>query len=145
MQKIGFAEALDIIIAQDPRFDREAYVFLRDALDFTIKQLKKNKEDVSRHVTPMQLLDGVRQFAIKEFGPMVLTVFSYWRIRHCEDIGEMVFNLIKIGIFGKTETDTIDQFRNCYDFDEAFAAPYRPHPAVPIEKTISDHPIPKTE
>ena len=67
MQKIGFAEALDIIVAKDPRYDHEAYVFLRDALDFTIKQLKKNKEDISRHVSPPQLLDGVRQFAIKEF------------------------------------------------------------------------------
>jgi len=138
MQKIGFAEALDIIIAQDPRFDREAYIFLRDALDFTIKQLKKNKEDVSRHVSPPQLLDGVRQFALKEFGPMVLTVFSYWGVRNCEDIGEMVFNLIRIGIFGKTETDTIEQFRNCYDFEEAFIAPFRPEKPTATGKAESE-------
>src|SRR5438105_13437647 len=119
MQKIGFAEALDRIIAQDPRFDREAYVFLRDALDFTVKQLKKNKEETTRHVTPPQLLDGVRQFALKEFGPMVPTVFDYWRLRSCADIGAIVFNLIRVGIFGKTETDSIEQFRHGYDFHEA--------------------------
>jgi len=131
MQKIGFAEALEIIVAEDPRYDREAYVFLRDALDFTIKQLKKNKEDVSRHVTPPQLLDGVRQFAIKEFGPMVPAVFSYWGVQNCGDIGEIVFNLIRIGIFGKTETDSIEQFRNYYDFEEAFVAPFRPQSPSP--------------
>ncbi|MEI8340527.1 MAG: Minf_1886 family protein [Verrucomicrobiota bacterium] len=135
MQKIGFAEALEIIIAEDPRYDREAYIFLRDALDFTIKQLKKSKEDVSRHVSPPQLLDGVRQYAIKEFGPMVPTVFSYWGVQNCGDIGEMVFNLIRIGIFGKTETDTIDQFRNYYDFEEAFVVPFRPQNPLPGVKT----------
>lgn len=126
MQKIGFAEALDRIIAQDPRFDREAYVFLRDALDFTVKQLKKNKEEIARHVTPQQLLDGVRQFALKEFGPMSLTVLNYWRVRNCGDLGEIVFNLIRTGIFGKTESDSIEQFRSGYDFHEAFAAPFLP-------------------
>ena len=41
MQKIGFAEALDSIVASDPRYQRDAYVFLRDALDYTTKQQKK--------------------------------------------------------------------------------------------------------
>lgn len=126
MQKIGFAEALDRIIAADPRWDREAYVFMRDALDFTVKLLKKNKEGSARHVTPPQLLDGVRQFALKEFGPMVPTVFDYWRVRNCADIGEIVFNLIRSGIFGKTESDSLDEFRRGYDFEEAFVAPFRP-------------------
>jgi len=145
MQKIGFSEALEIIIAEDPRYDREAYIFLRDTLDFTIKQLKKSKEDVSRHVTPPQLLDGVRQFALKEFGPMVPTVFSFWGVRNCGDIGEMVFNLIRIGIFGKTETDTIDQFRNYYDFEEAFVAPYRPQTSLPGGKIEAEQPAHKLE
>ena len=145
MQKIGFSEALEIIIAEDPRYDREGYIFLRDALDFTIKQLKKSKEDVSRHVTPQQLLDGVRQFALKEFGPMVMTVFAYWRIKNCGDVGEMVFNLIRIGIFGKTETDTIDQFRGYFDFEEAFVAPYLPQKDASPENAATEQPAQKLE
>ena len=43
MQKIGFAEALDSIVASDRRYSRDAYIFLRDALDFTTKQQKKVK------------------------------------------------------------------------------------------------------
>jgi uncharacterized repeat protein (TIGR04138 family) len=140
MQKIGFTEALDTIITEDPRYDREAYIFLRDALDFTIKQLKKNKEDVARHVSPNQLLDGVRQFAIREFGPMVPTVFSYWGVLSCGDIGEMVFNLIRIGVFGKTETDTIEQFRGGYDFEEAFVAPFRPQQPAQGGKSVPGQP-----
>jgi uncharacterized repeat protein (TIGR04138 family) len=43
MQTIGFAEALDSIVASDNPFLQEAYVFLRDALDYTTKQQKKTK------------------------------------------------------------------------------------------------------
>jgi uncharacterized repeat protein (TIGR04138 family) len=126
MQKIGFAEALDSIVASDPRYHRDAYVFLRDALDFTTKQQKKVKGATVRHVTGPELLEGVRQYALKEFGPLVMTVFDNWGIRSCEDIGNMVFNLIGAGIFGKTEEDSIEDFKNVFAFEEAFVTPFAP-------------------
>jgi uncharacterized repeat protein (TIGR04138 family) len=126
MQKIGFAEALDSIVASDPRYQRDAYVFLRDALDFTTKQQKKIKGVSVRHVTGPELLGGVRHYALKEFGPMVMTVFDNWGIHSCEDIGNMVFNLIGAGIFGKTEEDSIEDFKNVYDFKEVFVKPFAP-------------------
>jgi uncharacterized repeat protein (TIGR04138 family) len=126
MQKIGFAEALDSIVATDPRYQRDAYAFLRDALDFTTKQQKKIKGVSVRHVTGPELLDGVRRYALKEFGPLVITVFDNWGIHSCEDIGNMVFNLIGAGIFGKTEQDSIEDFKNVYDFGEAFVKPFAP-------------------
>jgi uncharacterized repeat protein (TIGR04138 family) len=126
MQKIGFAEALDSIIASDRRYERDAYVFLRDALDFTTKQQKKIKGATVRHVTGPELLDGARQYALKEFGPMVMTVFDNWGVHSCEDIGNMVFNLIGAGVFGKTEEDSIEDFKNVYDFEEVFVKPFEP-------------------
>ena len=126
MQKIGFAEALDSIVASDPRYARDAYVFLRDALDFTTKQQKKIKGTTVRHVAGPELLEGVRQYALREFGPMVISVFSFWGIRCCEDIGHMVFNLIAAGIFGKTDEDSIEDFKRVYDFEDAFLRPFAP-------------------
>lgn len=126
MKKVGFAEAVDSVVQSDPRYNREAYSFLRDALDFTLKQRKKNKEDESRHVTGPDLLEGVRQFALREFGPMVTTVFEYWGISGCEDFGEMVFNLIDAGVFGKSDRDTREDFKQGYDFHQAFVVPYLP-------------------
>ena len=131
MQKIGFAEALESVVASDPRYQRDGYIFLRDALDFTTKQHKKVKGVSVRHVSGPELLDGVRQYALKEFGPMVMTVFDSWGIRSSEDIGHMVFNLIGAGVFGKTEQDSIDDFKNVYDFEEAFVKPFAPaKPAI---------------
>ena len=142
MQKIGFAEALDSIVASDPRYQRDAYVFLRDALDFTTKQQKKVRGATVRHVSGPELLGGVRQYALKEFGPLVMTVFDSWGVHSCEDIGNMVFNLIDAGIFGKTEEDSIEDFKNVYDFDEAFVKPFAPEkPAIP--KPPVELPAPK--
>ena len=141
MQKIGFAEALDSIVASDSRYQREAYIFLRDALDFTTKQQKKVKGTTVRHVSGPELLEGVRQYALKEFGPLVVTVFDSWGIRSCEDIGHMVFNLIGAGIFGKTEEDSIEDFKSVYDFQEAFAKPFAPEKKIDAPKSL---PAPKT-
>jgi uncharacterized repeat protein (TIGR04138 family) len=144
MQKIGFSEAVDRILAEDPRYHRDVYAFVRDALDFTVKQQKKGREGLPKHVTPAQLLDGVRNFALKEFGPMVPSVFGYWNINSCEDLGHIVFNMIRKEILGKNESDTIEQFRAGYDFHEAFVAPFQPDPAPkpPIDPATPITPAP---
>lgn len=138
MQKIGFTESLEKVLTDDPRYDREAYLFLRDALDYTIKLRKRQKSEISRHVTGQELLEGVRRYAIEQFGPMVPTVFETWNINESLDVGRMVFNLIGAGIFGKTENDSMDDFRDGFDFHEAFVKPYLPvrrvlaRPVVPV-------------
>src|SRR6266404_4201252 len=52
MQKIGFAEALDSIVATDNRHSPEAYVFLRDVLYYTTKQQKKTKGTAGQPGSP---------------------------------------------------------------------------------------------
>lgn len=143
MQKIGFTEALESIVATDPRYQREAYIFLRDALDFTTKQQKKLKGAAIRHVAGPELLEGVRQYALKEFGPMALSVLSHWGVNRCEDVGYMVFNLIGAGIFGKTDEDSMEDFKAVYDFRDAFVKPFRPEPAVTSKKLPLPLPAPR--
>lgn len=126
MQNVSFSEALDGIIARDSRYDREAYSFLRDALEFTIKKQRKTRKEEPLDVPAAELLDGFRLYALKEFGPMAPTVLGYWGVRSCEDIGNLVFNLVDANIFSKTEQDTIEAFRNGFAFEEAFVAPFRP-------------------
>src|SRR5207253_6606862 len=105
MQEIGFTEALDSIVASDPRYQREAYIFLRDALDFTTKQQKKLKGAAVRHVAGPELLEGVRQYALKEFGPMPLVVLSHWAVLACGAIGPWVFISTGAGFLGKPVKD----------------------------------------
>lgn len=127
MQKLEFSEAVDLIVAEDGQFDREAYFFLKEALDYTVNQRKKARATTQgEHVTGQQLLEGIRQYALKQFGPMVPTVFSYWNLRRCEDFGTMVYALIRLRQLGKTETDSIDDFKSIYSFEEAFVTPFQP-------------------
>ncbi len=127
MQAIGFQEAVEKILEQDQRYQAEAYAFLRDALETTLKRRKKAaRKDPSAHVSGEELLEGFRIHSLQECGPMTVTVLNYWGVRNCEDVGQMVFNLVNAGVFGKTDEDTLESFRHGYDFQDAFVKPFRP-------------------
>src|SRR5664280_375085 len=130
MQKSNFGESVDDIVKADGHYDREAYYFVREGLDFTIKMLKKDSRGAKRHVSGHELLDGLRRFALDEFGPMAKTVLTHWGVKRCEDFGEIVFRMVDKGILGKTEHDTPEDFKSGYDFDEAFVKPYQPPPGT---------------
>ena len=135
MKQTDFNEALRKILEHDTRYAPEAYLFLREALDFTMKLLKKPDKGPSRHVSGAELLDGIRQFALQEYGPLALRVLQHWGVKRCEDFGEIVFNLVESGALGKTEEDHREDFAGGYDFERAFGAPFRPEaPAAPARR-----------
>ena len=133
MPVLGFQEAVEKILLNDQRYRTDAYFFLRDVLDFTIKRRKKQqkqrKEGSSLHVTSSELLEGFRLQTLKEFGPMSVTVLDYWGVKSGSDIGQIIFNLIEAGVLGKTENDTLTSFSNAFDFEKVFVLPFQP--AVP--------------
>jgi uncharacterized repeat protein (TIGR04138 family) len=126
MQNVSFDEVLDRILIRDPRYHRDAYHFLREALDFTKEKIVRAPKDEERHITGQELLQGIRAYALEEFGPMTLTVLEEWGVRRCEDFGELVFNLIEHGVLKKTRKDSREDFRGGYDFVEAFKKPFLP-------------------
>jgi uncharacterized repeat protein (TIGR04138 family) len=126
MQEVNFDEAVEQILAHDGRFHRDAYTFMREALDFTQKFIGKENQGKVRHVTGQELLNGLRQYSLQQFGPMTVTVFDEWGIRNCKDFGDIVFNMVEIGLLAKTERDTRDDFQNGYDFTDAFLKPFWP-------------------
>jgi uncharacterized repeat protein (TIGR04138 family) len=127
MQEAKFDELVEKLLAQDPRFARDAYYFVREALTFTQKlAAREKKAAATHHVTGQELLDGIRQYALQQFGPMAMTVLEEWGIRHCRDFGEIVFNLVESGFLKKTDKDTRDDFHGGYDFTDAFRKPFWP-------------------
>ena len=129
MQDLEFSEIVGLIYKEDSRFDRKAYTFVRQALDHTVKELKrKNPERTgkSQHVTGAELLLGIRAHALDQFGPLTKTVLNSWGITRCADFGDIVFNLIEYNVFSKTDNDRREDFSDLYDFDEAFVKPFAP-------------------
>ncbi len=138
MQEVNFDEAVEQILATDSRFHRDAYVFMREALDFTQKLVGRENQGKVRHVSGQELLNGLRQYALQQFGPMTTTVFEEWGIRNCQSFGEIVFNMVEIGLLAKTEKDTRDDFQTGYDFTDAFRKPFWPESKIKTEsKTVS--------
>lgn len=125
MQNLDFAEAVAVLRDADPRYHSDAYFFLREALDHAVK-LRKRQLGEGGHVTGQQLCESIRQLALKSFGPMVPTVFEYWGISRTDDFGSMVWSLIELGVFGRADSDSREDFRNVFSFQEAFVAPYLP-------------------
>jgi uncharacterized repeat protein (TIGR04138 family) len=125
MRTITFEEAVAQILEEDPRYAPEAYHFIREALDWTTRSLKKPAEGPGRHVSAAELLEGIRQYALKEYGPLAMTVLQAWGIRQCADFGQIVFNLVNKELLGKTDDDSVHDFDNGYDFAAAFRAPFR--------------------
>lgn len=126
MLKLDFAAAVELIVETNPKYDRDAYFFLRDVLEYTASDCKKSRESRCRHVTGQELLEGVRKVALSQFGPMVLTVFEAWGIKRGEDFGEMVYSLIDAGFFRKSPQDSPEDFSGCYTFHDAFVVPFLP-------------------
>ena len=129
MQDLEFSEIVGLICKEDSRFDRKAYTFVRQALDHTVKETKRKSPErtgKSQHVTGAELLQGIRAYALDQFGPLTKTVLNKWGITRCADFGDIVFNLIEYNVFSKTENDRREDFADLYNFDEAFVKPFAP-------------------
>ncbi|MEW6097163.1 MAG: Minf_1886 family protein [bacterium] len=111
----SFDEIVEEIVEEDSRYKEESYSFVMAALGFTQKKLNRKG-----HVTGRELLEGIREMALELYGPMACTVFEHWGIYKTEDFGHIVFNMVNVGLMGKTDKDSLDDFKDVYDFKESF-------------------------
>lgn len=142
MAKINFAEVVEQICEKDLRFSIDAYHFVQEGLNHTLKSLKRGGQHAHRHVSGQELLHGLREFALKEYGPMSKAVLNEWGIKTTDDFGQIVFNLVNASVLGKNDTDSPSDFKNVFNFDDAFVKPFVPRNITPaVRKSTS----PKTK
>ena len=129
------------LLRDDPRFKIEAYQFVRDALSYAqevldlgaeqptlLTQSEEEDEDCPRveaHLTGQQLCQAIRVYAQEQFGLMAKTVLNNWGIHRTGDFGDIVYNLIDIGLMKKSKSDRREDFDDVYDFDSAFTAEFQ--------------------
>ncbi len=121
-----FSQAVDLICREDTRYAKEAYFFVRQSLDHTIKKLKPSRKQGNNHVNGQELLSGIRDYALECYGPLTHTLLTQWGVSTCEDFGNIVFNLVDYELLGKTQDDSQKDFSGGYDFREAFLVPFMP-------------------
>jgi uncharacterized repeat protein (TIGR04138 family) len=108
-----FWDTVDALRAAHGRYAREAYGFVVGALGATVQALPPERlaDPERRHLSGRELLAGVVRLAAAEFGPMAPTVFREWGVRASEDVGEIVFELVRAGQLSARPEDTAEDFR----------------------------------
>lgn len=107
------------LMEHDPRYDERAYAFVLAALEEVVAHLPRR-----RHVSGGELAEGCRILALRMWGPLAKTVLEHLSLRSTRDIGEIVFNLLDVGILSKDETDAREDFDDLYDFTRVFETNY---------------------
>jgi uncharacterized repeat protein (TIGR04138 family) len=109
------------VVALDGRYACHAYRFVYEALDYTLKKI-----GCKRHVSGRELLFGLRDLAIEQFGGLASMVFGNWGVRSTADWGRIVWNLAEAGLMSRSENDTLNDFDDVYDFARTFTIDARP-------------------
>src|SRR5437667_9772376 len=105
----------------------EAYAFVQQGLSFTVQKLHGKVKDpkANRHVTGTHLCEGLRELALNQWGRLAHTVLRRWNITATVDFGRIVFAMVEAGLMQKTEDDTLEDFRNVFDFRTALENEYQ--------------------
>ena len=100
MAHLTMDQAIAKLREENPRYAAAAYHFIRRALDFSLRKLKRQDADRPAHVSGKELLEGFRDLALEEYGPLAKTVLEDWGITKCSEVGEIVFQLVGMGVLG---------------------------------------------
>ncbi len=129
MTMSGQPHPIVTLLKHDARYKLDAYQFVRDALAYAQDELgmgqQQEVEDdsdppIDAHLTGQQLCEAIRQLALEQFGLMARIVLENWGVRSTSDVGEIVYNLIKIGLMKKSPHDHREDFDDVFNFEKAF-------------------------
>lgn len=106
-------------------YPAEAFDFVVRGLGFTVERLHgKVAEGEIHHVDGRQLCVGLRDYALKQWGMMARTVLQRWGITQTMDFGRIVYAMIDAGMMRKREEDSLEDFREVYEFSAVFDGEY---------------------
>lgn len=128
-------EAFQRILKREDRYARQAFAFVQEAVSHATREMKREAEGEIRHITGQELLNCMRELALRQYGPLTNEVLADWGIRQTEDFGRIVFLLVEENLLGASEEDSKADFAHGYDFHDAFIAPFLP----------DDNPLPPQE
>jgi uncharacterized repeat protein (TIGR04138 family) len=108
-----------------------AFHFVEQGLAYTVRQIHATTTvGKSHHVSGQELAEGLREVALHKWGMLAGLVLSRWKINATIDFGRIVYAMIDAGLLAKNDTDALDDFRDVYDFADAFEVEYKITPAL---------------
>jgi uncharacterized repeat protein (TIGR04138 family) len=120
VSELAFRDGImDQIRLREPRYHERAFLFVLSALEFSQTRLPER-----RHISGAELAHACRDLALERYGVLARLVLEHWGIRQTEDIGDIVFALVDLGLLISQTHDTRDDFAGVYEFDQAFERDY---------------------
>lgn len=120
MAELAFREGVwDQIRVREARFHEHAYLFVLAALEFQQSRLPER-----RHINGRELSSAVRDLAIERFGVMARLVLEHWGVTTTNDVGDIVFTMVELGLLMSQPSDNRADFADVFAFDTAFEASY---------------------
>jgi len=110
-------------IAAQTRYPVDAFQFVRRGLEFTVQRIHENPElldEADRHVDGKQLSEGLRDFALQQYGRLARLMMRRWNINRTEDFGHIVFAMVDGGLMQATDNDSIRDFEDGFSFEDGF-------------------------
>lgn len=112
---------MEEVIRMDGRYPPAAFAFLHEGLGHAAKMVYGEARAAGQqHVTGQQLCQALRDLAIERYGQLAQAVLRHWNVRETIDFGNMVYLLIDHKFMRKTDEDSLEDFRDVFDFTEAF-------------------------
>lgn len=116
------AQTLEQLAAEELVYPLEAFEFVQQGLHFTAARVHRAAKNKVRHVTGQQLAEGLREYAFMQWGLMARCVLEKWNITTTYDFGRIVYAMVENDLLNKTDEDSVEDFRNVYDFATLDAA-----------------------
>ena len=110
MQKISDTRRkINDFYAQTGKYSPDAYECVTACVIDQVRRM-----DNPRHLSAREVLDGIVKSLPKEFGAVAFLVLEQWKIANASDIGEIVFDLIELGILSASAEDRRSDFNIDY-------------------------------
>ena len=123
------------IAGEDGRYEPAAFAFVQHAVQYAATEISRStRED---HIRGQDLLLGIRDLAVRQFGPMTKPLLSEWGIYESIDFGHIVFLLVQHKLLRASKQDSLDDFADGLDFHEAFVKDFEPEGKVVELPTIA--------
>lgn len=115
VMKLGAPEA-----SEESEVSEEEVAEVAEVAELEDELEEPDSPPVERHLTGQQLCEACRRFAIEQYGMMARVVLGNWNINSTSDVGEIVYNLIRVDLMRKSASDRREDFDDVFDFKQAF-------------------------
>ncbi len=130
-----YRDSINEIVKIDSRYAADAYLFVQHAVTFTRDKMSR-LDGIELHITGKELLDGIRELAIQEYGPMAIDVLKEWGVTCTRDFGNIVFTMVEHSLLQARDEDSVEDFDAVFEFNVVFVKTFEPSDDHPPDDTL---------